>query len=474
MFSNPLIDRYRFSALRPKQLWVFIVIYFVAVVLLLLINASLFKYQQVFADKQAFFRSVHYQLLLFMFFMLCLLGWHNTGSAIKDEIADKSYDFFRMLPLSAVGKAIGILVGKNLLVLLLAAITCVLLFVFGYMGEVSPLLLGQVLLLLASFTMFINFFTLLNSAMLAKKQQKSSGMVGFMLLAVFLLPYIFSIIMSISEINSLEKYSAYFFYFKMPILVLISVIALYFSCWIFKGILRRFDHETEALFTRGGANLFMFGYVLVILGLFWSYLDKGSVQVCYVYWLVSFFALVAIPFGSRRTFDKYVEFSGMISGKMKSQRQNFLALLRFSNLSTWVPLFVTWAVFAVVAGFLSGQRPVDILPVIMVLFSFYVFILFLIELHVVYNAVNNKINILLGFIAMICFVLPLIFSPILGIETLYQHSIVGFFGEMLGNETIMRVEHSIWIVNILLCVLPVYFIRKRYLYVLTVRQNMQG
>ncbi len=474
MFSNPLIDRYRFSALRPKQLWVFMAVYFIAVAVLLLINASIFKYQHIFADKQSFLRSIHYQLHVFLFFILCLLGGHNTSSAIKDELADKSYDFLRMLPLSAASKAIGILVGKNLLVLLLAVMTCVLLFVFGYLGKVSLLLLGQILLLLASCTVFINFAALLNSVMFVKKQQKSSNMIGFIFLGMFLLPYIFGIIMSISKVGSLEMYLVGFFNLHLPMLVLISIIALYFSCWIFKGILRKFDHEMEALFTRGGANVFMLGYVLVVLGLFWPYLEKGRVLVCYSYWLVSFLGLVVIPFGSRRSFDKYVEFSGMMGGKMKPGRQGFVGLLWFSNLSTWLLLFIIWAVFAVVGGYLTGQGLIVIMSLIMVLLSFYVFILLLIELQVVYSVVNSRINILLGFIAMICFVLPLIFSPILGVETLYKHSIIGFFGEMLGNEKVVQVEHSIWIVNILLCLVPVYFIRKRYLHILAVRQNMQG
>jgi hypothetical protein len=49
MFNNPLILRYRYSVMRPRQFWVYITMYILAITLLLLIN-NLVK-ENLFADQ---------------------------------------------------------------------------------------------------------------------------------------------------------------------------------------------------------------------------------------------------------------------------------------------------------------------------------------------------------------------------------------------------------------------------------------
>ena len=185
IFSNPLIQRYRYSVLRPKQLWIYATVYISIILLIIFINYSGYKYQTLSfsGDITVFYRSLYYQFLTFQVMLLFFWSAYNSGSAIKEEILNKSFDFFRMLPLPAHKKALGILVGKNLLVLLFGFINLVFLIYFGLAGEININLQGQILLALISTAILANLASLLTSINPAKKG-KSSG-TGLILLALF-------------------------------------------------------------------------------------------------------------------------------------------------------------------------------------------------------------------------------------------------------------------------------------------------
>ena len=163
MMNNPLIERYRYSQLRPRQLWVFLAVYLVVIGLILLINASIYKYQDAFHDWTEFFRALYYQFLILQVVILWIWSGYNTGTAIKEELLQKSYDFFRMLPMSAKDKVVGIIVGKNLVPLLLAMVNVVFLFVFGVIGDVNAILREQFLLVLISIGLAVNMAALMVS-----------------------------------------------------------------------------------------------------------------------------------------------------------------------------------------------------------------------------------------------------------------------------------------------------------------------
>ena len=174
MANNPLIQRYRYSILRPKQFWVYVSIYISIILLIVFINYTGYKYQTFFESITAFYESLYYQFLTFEVIILFLWSAYNSGSAIKEEILNKSFDFFRMLPLPAYKKALGILIGKNLVVFLFAAINLVLLIYFGLSGKVNINLQGQILLIFLSITILVNTTALLASINPAKKKKSSS------------------------------------------------------------------------------------------------------------------------------------------------------------------------------------------------------------------------------------------------------------------------------------------------------------
>ena len=89
MFNNPLIERYRYSQLRPRQFWIYLVIYTIVISLMLLINWSIYNYQHAYESRHGFFRGLYYQFLMFQLLILWVWGAVNSGSALKEEIIQK-------------------------------------------------------------------------------------------------------------------------------------------------------------------------------------------------------------------------------------------------------------------------------------------------------------------------------------------------------------------------------------------------
>ena len=480
MLNNPIIQRYRYSLLRPSHFLVYVAIYISVVVLLLFFNYTLYKYQETFRTPEDLCKGIYYQFLAFQIIVLWFWGAFNSASAIKEEITGKTYDFFRMLPLAARQKTIGILLGKNLVVLLLGAISCLFLVFFGSFGGISFNLQVQILLVLLSITILVNSIALLSSINLTQKAKKTNVFV-FILFAFFFAPFfLMRALGSLSETEKLEKVIARFFEIKLPVLILVSLIALYFSCWAIKGTLRRFTREDEPLFTRKGAFLFMLGFEVVLLGLFYHYIRKEEIEVSYSYWTISLLAVFAVPLGALRNFDKYLEYSGLIREKSASKLNITRRILLHSNISLVLGLFIIWSAGSLVTILISRMELFTGLYRIWVLFSFYIFFMLLLELNILYKPLSPKIVHLLFFIAGVYVIFPLILSAILESEIIYLYSPLGFFWEIMYESqrstpsliSTPLVLTGVWVVNALLCAIPILLIKKRYSDILILRQKM--
>ena len=475
MANNPLIQRYRYSILRPKQFWVYVSIYISIILLIVFINYTGYKYQTFFESITAFYESLYYQFLTFEVIILFLWSAYNSGSAIKEEILNKSFDFFRMLPLPAYKKALGILIGKNLVVFLFAAINLVLLIYFGLSGKVNINLQGQILLIFLSITILANTTALLASINPAKKK-KSSSIVLILLAVFFFIPLLLNVIAALSTTDDLEQFSVIFYITEIPILLMICFVALYFSCWIFKGILRRLTYEQEPMFTRKGAPLFLLGYIFVVIGLYYSYIPKEKSELIYSCWLVTLMPILLIYRGSLRTLDKYIEYSRFIQGKPGSGKRRIAPMLMYSNLSLAIALFAIWGAFSIGTTFFADyaeMQPLLNLYNILVLFTCYLFLVLLLELYVVYTPTSNKIGLLLGFVAVLYVILPLILSGILESEIIYLYSPAGFvFSLFNDSHTNITIKTTFLLVNTLFCVFPALLIWQRYNYIVAQRQKM--
>jgi len=474
MLNNPLIERYRYSTLRPKQFWVFVTIYIFIILLIIFINYTGYEYQTFFKDIVEFYKSLYFQFLTFEVIMFFIWTAYNSGSAIKEEILNRSFDFFRMLPLPAYKKALGILIGKNLVVLLFGAINLAMLIFFGIAGQININLQAQILLTLLSITILANLTSLLSSINPAAKN-KSSGIALILLAAFFLVPMMIHAVVALSSIAELQSYFVSFFKTKIPILLLISFIALYFSWWIFKGILRRFTHELEPLFTRKGAQLFLVGYIFIAIGLYYKYIPLGPVPI-YCCWLTTVIPILLIDWSSLRNLDSYIEYSRFIQSRPNSGKTSIVSVLMYSNLSLAVVLFAIWALSAIATTFLADYACMNFLSNlydIFILFTSYLLLVLLLELYVVCTPASNKIGLLLAFVAVLYTILPLILSGIFDNRTILLYSPVGFIMSLLDDSvTNTTIKTTFGLMNALFCVFPAFLIWTRYNNILAQRQKM--
>jgi hypothetical protein len=478
MFDNPLIERYRYSALRPRQLWIYVTIYISVILLIILLNYAGYQYRAFFEDIVECNKSLYYQFLTFEAIVLFIWSAYNSGSAIREEMLNKSYDFFRLLPLPAHKKATGILIGKNLLVFLFGAINLVFLTYFGLAGGINIKLQGQILLLLISITILSNLTCLLSSINPAKRS-KGPGIALAFLAAFFLISMIGNAIAMSSSVKELENVRVYFFKIRFPVLLLIFFITLYFSIWELTGILRRFTREQEPLFTRKGVLLFLVGYIFVVAGLYYTHISKEDTGLIYSYWLVTLIPLLIIPWGSLRRFDSYIEFSRAFQTKPGSRKQGVFSVLVFSNLLLEIALFAIWAVFSISAFIFAGNSYTVLLENlynIFILFTCYLFFALLLELYVIYLSAYGKIGLLLGFVALLYAFLPLLLSAIFHNQIFYHYSPVGFFASLFNRFPTdfdqALVKSSFWQINIAICILPAVLVWKRYKFILTQRREM--
>ena len=149
MHGNPLITRYRYSLMRPIQFWIYVSIYCGVVAILLFINYSLFEYQEMFDNNlYSLNKSLYYQFLALEIVMLIIWAAFNSASAISSEKKEKTYDFFKGLPLTASQKMLGIFIGKNLVVLLLSVLNFSLIIFYAIKAEVTITFHLQTILLL--------------------------------------------------------------------------------------------------------------------------------------------------------------------------------------------------------------------------------------------------------------------------------------------------------------------------------------
>ena len=145
-------------------------------------------------------------------------------------------------------------------------------------------------------------------------------MFTIVLLGFFFAPFVIGVLGNLSETEGLEVVKAWFFEIELAVLILIGLIAFYFSCWAIKGILRKFTREDEPLFTRKGAFLFLLGFELILLGLVYHYLGNRDIEVSYLYWTISWIAVFAVPLGALRSLTSTLNTSDGF-GKNPAQSQ---------------------------------------------------------------------------------------------------------------------------------------------------------
>jgi len=459
MFNNPIIQRYRFSQFRPQQFWTFGTLYICSLLLIFFINISVYNLGQVFGSLQELYKTLFIQLTIIQVILLWLLMPMNCSNVVPREIADKSFDFFRMLPLSADKKTIGILVGRNLFNILIATLNLCIWLILGILGEISIRFLLQWFLLLVTGTLLLNSISLLLSV-LSYQNKKSVSVPVLVIVAIFAFGPILGVIGDAVEDGEVTDFLVNFLNFQVPILYLISAYILIGTVWAFIGILRRFSFEYEPLFSRKGALGFMICFLFLVYALYHKYLlnveNDNANFLFYSFYFITSLPLLGICLLSIRSFDKYIE-TTRLSFKKDGV---FWKIFLNSNLFLCFSLALLWGLSTGIVSIVTGFSP-DYCKLTMLFFTAWLIIFSLVEIYAIYLPNNEKIGYLLIFIAGLYLILPMILSGLFNNDYL---SMFSPFGIIYGYETYHDIDEILlpFIINIIFLIPLFLLIGIRY------------
>jgi hypothetical protein len=469
MFANPIIRRYGFSQLRPQHIWVFGSVYVCIVILALMINISIYRFgEHGYKTLTDLLEGLFVQFALLEVFLLWLMIPANTANVVSREIVDKSFDFFRMLPLSAPKKAVGILVGRNLLSLLVATVNLMLCLFFANMVGLSAALIGQMLTFLITGAVALSMLGLLSSV-ITYRRSRVTALPVLVLICMFAVGPVMVNLFDLVHERELETMTVPFFTMNVPILYLVALFASCAAVWAYLGVVRRFTHEYESLLSRPMAASLVLCYITLIYGLFFNYLNAEGVHVSNVwaFWVTTLLPVWVVPLFALRSFDKYLE----ISRAAHLADGPFKRLLANSNIVSGLSLFAIWLAFAVVICATSGGDATALLWLAMPMLSSYLVVLGLLETYVTCQPKNEKIGYLLGFATIVYFVLPLILGAVFDNEMIYLFSPLGTVKPFdMGDYGMLRLLPVM--LNLALVLALGILVRRRYNGLVTTRMLM--
>lgn len=433
---NALIQRYRDSSMQPGQLWIYGVVYAAVVAILLFIAISSATKPGGFVDATYACRIVYYEMLVVEVIALWFWAAYNAGTAIPEEITQKSHDFFRLLPLSASEKIAGIAVGRNLVQLAIGAVTFVVMTLAGLVGGVSLGFQVQVLVLLASVAATLPLLALLSSLTKRKisTSSRNQGALGLVVLVFFVAPMVLGFIGRAEDSGSraLARASASFYGLKVLALPLVSVLAVSFAAWAYAGIRRRFTREREPLFTSRALVGFYVFLIAIAYGFAWEFLPK-EVFLPLIVSLGTGITAVGVCGGRMLKFTDYVELR-RADGLAGTGGDGWSWMSRRSNLAPWLLVLAIWAASSWYAMNLPGLgSPLVNLAFVAVAFTFLLFLCSVLELSALHSQSNPKMNFLLGFIVLLHVALPLIVAAVLDRSSIVNFSVLGYFGKALST-----------------------------------------
>ncbi len=458
MKCNPLITRYRYSTLRRSRFGIYAAIYAVAIAVIFTINYLLYRYAGAFADTKSLFNAVFYQLLTVQVLLFVFWTCYNTAGAIPNEITERSYDFFRLLPLKPSEKSLGIMIGRNLAALLINGINFILLAGSAALSQVSASDLGQYVLALLGAAALMNTAGLLWSQRLKCRKRKEGAIGHVILLIIFVLFFMFFLSGVLPEV--IEE-RVWFYGMHVPALLVFSFVTLYFAFWAFVGTLRRFRAESEPLFPWAYAFLFIVLTQDLICGLAGKYMADSRPAVA-LFWLLSVFLLLVVALLSFRNQRQYHELSGALHERQKSRSGTFTALLLRSNVFFSVVLFAVWFVLSMLFMGISAVGFSDSLRLLAVTCTAYMFFILLLEIYMLYSSGSARVGVLIFFLMALYVVLPLIIGGIVEAGAISGLSPVGLFWYLFDGPSY---ETPLWLIgayNMALSVPPAAIIVKRY------------
>lgn len=477
MIGNALMRRYAVSALRPRHLWVNAGIYAIGLALLGTLNVLALKYGTAYGgDTRLLLRSVYGQLLAIQFLLLWVWGGYSAGNALREEMLRKSYDFFRLLPLSPWQKLVGVTVGRNLSPLALAAVTAGIQIVLGLAGGVPLFLQAQLLFALAATAAMIWCAAVLSSVRpLREKGRRGTPALLLIFPALWVIPAVFRLVFMAGETSKLEGWRVSFFAADLPGMLLVGAISAYLAGWAAFGAMRRLRQAELTMFSGAGAYGFLAGCLVIVLGLFWEALTEGDHMAWFWFAASTNGLVILIPFGHMRTYGHYMELTYAL-GKShgKSTGRLFLAA---ANPAAWVGLYAIWTVFVAIAAAIQSSGMVAwALVLATCVFVSWAVLLLLIELAVVGAPRNEKLKFFAGFLASLYLVVPPLLAGVLkqgGLASFSYFGIWAAIGERASGERAgeMMIVAPL-LVNIAIVAVLAAIIGQRYQGLLSARRSM--
>lgn len=470
--SNPLIRRYQYSLLRPNQIWIYGLMYSLSIGLLLIINLMLYAKQSLLTRPEPWklFRNLFIQFAVFEHLLLWGLIPYNISRVIPCLMLEKSYDFLRLLPLSAFQKMTGIILGRNLILLMAAAVNFLFYMAFGLAGRIRPFFLFQLTVFLLSVSLLLCLLALLISLHPIQKHGN---------LYLILIPLFF---MGVPILTSLfvKAYGGttdkeFFYIWPVPILLLASGVVVYLACWAWVGNLRRFTYEYEPLFSWTGAFVFQILSMVVLLGFFYhpfvtssSNSDWGS-HLFFIFSTLSLIPTALLVIGARRTYEKYLE----LSRRAAAADLSVFRFLRYSNLTLAFLIFLLWAGFSLAVCRLVGFGTTSFLIFAGEMFTFYTVLMLLFEISQVLYPRYPKLGIVTGSLGILYLFLPYILSFLFEEPFLMAFSPLGYL-QYVSDNGLNWITIAPVLLNILLCLVPALLVFQSYQRITFLRKRIEG
>lgn len=335
--KNPLVVRYRQSQRRNKTWSIYSILYGVALALLFV---SALPNESYLAFPAAKFATNLYGGLWAFEVALYVWAAFKVGRILPSERSHKSYDFFRLLPLSPRSKVLGLIVGEGGPFFVLAFLSSALRFVVLAPSHRD---LGSTLVLLVLTTttgLFLSWATLLGSTLQGDGSGTRSAslarMVVLLTLFVTLTPLFVASVATLGSERreALLLASVPFFGLDVPgwIVGWVGVIVLWGFAHV--GAERRFVEEDEPLFTARGAVAFVTTLSLLGLGLLWSSASDAtraeSLGRTFAFLLSGLSLSALTSLFTRRSLSHYLEDRkrlGLTLPEVLVRRSNWLATL---------------------------------------------------------------------------------------------------------------------------------------------------
>ncbi|MCD6392474.1 MAG: hypothetical protein J7M40_03105 [Planctomycetes bacterium] len=469
MLNNALIARYRFSTFRPGQLIIWATIYLTTVFLMIWMNSLTTEFTQ-----HQIYENLYLQFIVVQIIVLWLIGAWNCGSVVPNELKRNSYVFFRLLPMSGVQKTVGVLIGRNLLVGLTAVVNFALIAYFGLAAGVPRSVVIQVICVLIAGGVLFGTGSLLSSIRTSRKKAGNPTIV-LIIFCFFFLPQTIGL-MAWNKIH-MRVVEVEFYYAEVPVLVISAAIALYLACWAFLGAVRKFTAEDKPLFARPAAVIFALGIEAILIGFFLPCVlgedSSGDMDYSVMFWSMSMALIWPLAAFALWRYDRYLEESSNLSVRRRHRAVGTLDIVGMSNIKLALITYVIWAGFALMIWQMNTQLPLDGLAHIAVLFSFYIVFVLLLETIALCRADNTRVIFLVGFIAILYVILPILLGVLLEESQIGMLSIFGYLSECFGEVEFRTAGWIPAMVNAAYAMVLAVFVTQRYRTIGRTRAAMQ-